>query len=481
MNFRFGAVALLGISFTLAGCAGGGPSAGASPAPSFIDLDNLPQWVMDLPEGVTPRENSHTQQASLYLFQAQQSQNPEQATTRYRSALDAAQAGIEADPENAQSYLQAGDALIGLGDYTEGAAMLDRAEEIFPRYVVETAVIRERGWVELYQEAATAYDMGNQAEALRLFETAHGLYQWRPEVAIRLAGLYAEVGRSAESAAMFQETIRIIDSPQAAEMDDDLRESWVELRDISLSNRAQILFQMGDHEAAAEAFGAIYAEDPDNLQALASQAASYMSAGNHARAQEIYDRLMALPGLSARDYFIVGVGLYESEQYEQAAAAFGESAARVPLHRETIFLQAQSLVLAEDWEGVVEVTERLLEIETHNTFVYRFRARAMVELERQAEAMEFLERYENLPFEVDGLRLQGIEGGYALTGMVFNRTQAEGTEVRLRIHFYDVNGGEVGSEVATISLGPISEDEGATFQVNLATGADVFGYRYEVL
>lgn len=481
MNFRVGAAALLGISFALTGCAGGGASSGSAPTPSFIDVDNLPAWVQALPDGTPPIDNAHTQQTALYLLQASQAQNPEQAQTRFRSALDAALAGIEAEPENAQSYLQAGEAYIGLKEYQEGIRMLERAEELYPRYALESAVIREGAWVDLYQEGSEAYDAGNVPETVRLFEIAHDIYQWRPEAAIRLAGLYAETGRLEDSARMFGETVEIINSPQAADMDQELRDSWVELEELALANRAQVLYQLGDFEGAAEAFGAVYEFDSENLTALSNQAIAYIQGGMHDRAQAVYDRLLALPGLSARDYFLVGMGLYESDQFVRAAEAFAQSEAIVPQHRESLFLQAQALVLAEEWDKVLEVTERLLEIETHNTFVFRFRARALVEQERQSEAMEYLEYYEDLPFEVDGLRLQPLDDGYALTGLVFNRGQPEGTEIRLRVHFYSVSGESVGSEDVTVRLGPISDEEGAAFQVNLTSSADVFGYRYQVL
>jgi len=67
-------------------------------------------------EGVTPRDNMFTRTAALALSQAMQNADPGERQSRYEEALQAAMDGIANDPNNPQSYRQAGEAFVGLND-----------------------------------------------------------------------------------------------------------------------------------------------------------------------------------------------------------------------------------------------------------------------------------------------------------------------------------------------------------------------------
>ncbi len=479
MTFRSGTLATLAFTFALAGCGGAGAGAADGPAPQSYDPDDLPAWVQALPEGSPPVDNTHTQQASIYLLQAASAGSDEQRETRLRSALETAREGIAAAPENAQSYLQAGEALLGLREYEEGAAMLDRAESIYPRYVIETDPIREEIWIELYNEAVGSLEAGDSQGALRLFGSAHTVYQARPEAMIQAASLLSEMGRNDEAMDYFREAAGVVMTDRAAEVDAEMRASWVELRGIALFNLAQLLFQAERFDEAAAAYATVLEDDPENLMALSNMAIAYVSAGDVERARQIYERLLSQPNLTAREYYIIGVGLYQSEIFDEAARAFAASVELVPNHRDAVFNYTQSLFLQQDWEGLLAATERLLEVDTHNSFAFRYRAQALVNLERQQEAVQVLEVFQELPFELDMMQLAQIPDGVALVGQAFNLTQPVGTEVSIRIHFYTVTGELAGSADTTVRLGEV--EEGIVFQADLQTTADVFGFRAEVL
>jgi tetratricopeptide (TPR) repeat protein len=478
MNFRTGAASLLGLAIILGGCAAGG-GGGGGVAPQTFDEEDLPAWVLALPEGDEPRDNEHTEEAFLALFQAGQTADPARIEEFAREALAAAQAGMNEDPENAQSYFQAGSAYLFLDDFESAGQMFDRAEEIYPRYVLETEFLRESSWIDEYN-LAVEYLMSEPAGAVPHLERAHQIYQGRPEAMLQLAAIYAEDGRTDQAIDLYGQSIDLIRGPRAQDVDDEeILAMWNESLEVALFNRGQLLFMAGRFDEAAEVYEDIVEMFPDDLMALSSLAAALVSAGETDRASALYDEILNRPDLDARDYFTIGLGFYEANDLVQAARAFEEAHARVPQDRETLSNLTHTLYSAENWEGLLDVARRYLEVDTHTENAFRYLIQALVQLDQQTAAVEVLEELEALPFDVDGLQMAFIDGGVAVAGQVTKRLEDASSSVRLRVHFYDVNGGTAGSEDLTVTLGEVQQP--VIFQADLATNADVVGYRYEVL
>ncbi len=479
MSFRFGAVGALVVALALGGCAsaGNGPGADGALSGDFSE-DDLPQWMQDLPEGEPPEDNEYTDEATLLLFQAM-SADGEDAVAFYEQALAAAEEGIEADPENAQSYFQAGEALLGMGELRRAGEMLDRAEELYPRYQIETEFMREEAWLEAFNRGAEYYQDGDAQAALPHFEDAHAIYQGRPEAMLNLAEIYSNEGRMEEAAELYGMSVDVMTGPRAQDMDEEFLENWEDFLEVALFNRAQILFQLERYAEAAEVYEAILADDPENLMAISNLAVAYVASGEGARAREIYDDLLNRPGLDSQDYFSIGVGLYQTEEFEQAARAFREAVDLVPEHRDALFNYAQSLYLADQFEELIEAAEMLIELDPYNETAYRFLAQSLVQMDRQEEAVDKLETMEALPYFIDALELAGMDGGAAVVGQVINQNADEGSSVNLRVHFYTADGTEVGTSDVSVDLG--AAEEAVQFQADLATGERVVAFRYEVL
>jgi tetratricopeptide (TPR) repeat protein len=479
MNFRRATAGLLGlvVTLTLAACgaAGNGPD---EITPQGWDEEDLPQWIRDLPEGTEPRDDEHTQEATLYLLQAQ-GREGDQARDFYQRALASAESAIERDPENPQGYLLAGEAHMGLGNLNEAADLFDRAEEIYPRYILETEVIREQSWIEHYNEGADALQAENHDEAVVHFEMAHRIYQGRPDAMLQLARLYTERDRTPDAIELYRQAIDLIEGPRSEDLDEELVPVWEEGIVIARFNMAQLLFQQERYLEAAEMYEAVLAQDPDDLMALSNVAISYAAAGESERALAVYDDLLGRPDLDARDYFLIGIGLYQVDEFSQAARAFGRALETVPGHRDAHFNRVQSLFLAEEWEALVEAGEELLEVDTHNRPAHQFLAQGLVRLGQEHEAVAIMERSEDLPFEVSELQSQRTPQGVAVLGQVVNRSMAPGTTVRFRVFIYSVSGEEAGRTEATVTLGEVEEP--VMLQAEFRTGADILGFRYEVI
>lgn len=480
MNFRritagfFGLVVLA----ALAACGGPGTNGPEGLAPQDWDEEDLPQWIRDLPEGTEPREDEHTQEAILHMLRAQGREGDELEEILHQ-ALEAAEAAIEADPENPQGYFLAGEIHMGLGNLEEAAEMFDRAEEIYPRYVLETEAIREQAWIDEYNEGIEFVQEGDLQGALEYFERAHMIYQGRPDAMIQLASIYTEMDRRDEAIDLYRQASELIQGPRREGMDEEILEAWEEHLLIARFNRAQLLFEAERYLEAAELFEEVLADDPDDMTALTNMAVALTAAGEDERARELFDDLLARPDLGARDYYAVGVGLYQADEFGEAARAFAQTLEVIPGHRDALFNRVQSLFLAEQWEEVIEAGDLLLELDSHNRAAHQFVAQGLVRLGEEHEAVRIMERMEDLPFEVDGLQMEATRNGVAVLGHVVNMNMQPGRDVQLRIHFYTVEGAEAGTTDVTVTLGDTGE--AVAFQADLRTGEEIFGFRYEVL
>jgi tetratricopeptide (TPR) repeat protein len=478
MNFRVGTALVLGIAVLAGGCASSGES--RAPESSLISYegDELPDWVQALPEGTPPTDNDHTTQASLYLLQAPGSSSDEQRIERYNEALGHAQAGIEAAPGNPQSYLQAGEALLGLDRLEEAMEMFDRAEEIYPRYIAETIGYREQAWIDEYNVGVEHLQAGDVEAAIGQFERANVAYQNRPEAFLNLGATYAQVGRYEDSAEAFGQVIEVVEGPWLDRVDEETRASWLEMAEPARTNRAQLLIRLERYEEAAEMYAMLIETDPENLDYLTAYASALVASGQGESASDLFDELLNREGLEAADYFTIGVGLYQVEEFEGAAEAFRRTYAVVPNHRDAAFNLAQTLYLIEAWEELDPVSEKLLEIDELNELAYRFRANALLQLGREEQAMEVYTTGEDLPIVMDELALQPSGSDIVLGGQLSNFGAPAGTEVRLVFTFYDDTGMEIGTDDATVRFE--AEGEARPFQVNVPEGA-FFGYSYRVI
>ena len=469
MNVRIRAAYILGLSVFLGACASaGGPAAEAVLSPPPVAADE-PDWVLALPEGTPPTDTDETGRAALFLAQGQ-----------YETALEAAQAGIAADPMNAQAHLAAGEAYIELDNYAAADAALTRAEEIYPRFALDVQFLRETEWIEHFNSAVEVMSTG-EAAAMAALERAHSIYRGRPEAMVQLGALYAGNDRPEEALEMFGLSVELLEGPIAERTDDPaVLETYAENLEVSLFNIGQISFQLGRYDESAEAYRLLSEADPTNMQVRAAYGSALVSGGRGAEASAIYDELLSRPGLGAMDYNAIAVGAYNGDLFIQAAQAFGLAYRELPQSRDFIYNQAQSLYLAEsDYEQLVEVSTQLIETDTHNRTARQFLVQGLARLERMEQASTALDELEALPFDISELQLVPADGGYAIPGLATNRTAEPGSAARIRFRIYDADGMEVGSQDLSITLDEV--ELGLEFRAEFATMAAVVAYNYEVL
>ena len=494
MNIRLGALGGVAMAFLVGGCAGG--AAPGAVAPQAVADEDLPDWVLALPEGEVSRDNDHTGTAALFLAQG-----------AYDQALESAQAGMQFDPTNPQSFLQAAQAYIGLGDLMAADEMFAQVEVLSPRSVLEVNFYRETEWIEGFNAAVAAMQGGDTAGALAAFERAHTIYRGRPEAMVQLGALYQQEGRLDDALALFTEAVDLIEGPVGQrEEDPETIATNAENLAASRFNQGQLLFELERYAEASEVYGIIVQEAPDDLMAYSNYGAALVSAGESDRASEVYAELLDRPGLTALDYNSIAVGAYNGDLFLQAADAFGRASQAFPENRDFLFNQTQSLYLqvqalgdrAEELAGgpeaelaeveteladvasmLVDVATGLVESDSYNRTAYQFLLQGLVRLERQEEAADVADRFTGLPFDIGGFQLTPVEGGYVLPFIVTNRTAAPGATVDLRIQLYDQNRAVAGTQDISIMLE--EADVALETQAEFPTDAAVVGYNYEIL
>lgn len=487
MKARTGLAFLAGLALIAGGCASSGTSGGGSTVGEDLVIGGR-----SLAEGVRPRDNANTRTAQLYLSQAQASDDPAVRQERFQQALESAQQGLEADPENPLSWFQAGEAYIGLGDYVEADRHLARAEELHPRYYLEIAPVREQAWVDAFNASIGYSNNRDYPGAIRELERANLIFKERPEAMLNLGNLYSVTNDHDNAIRAYREAIEVIRGPMAEEQDPETLEGWRENEGIAVYNVAQLLVQAGRNEEAVVAFREILASDPNNVTVASNLGAALSALGREEEAQQIFNDLLARTDLTARDFLFAGIGLFQGNDYVGAARAFQRSTELNPNSRDATFNLAQAAYLAASeaeegsevagqmWPVLVDAGRRLVELDPANENAFRLYAQGLIRTNDEQEAVRLLEMMEALTFEVLNTQLQPVAGGGAvLTGEVVNRSLAAGSSVRLNFSFSSDTGQILGTREVQVRLG--AEGEAVPFEVEFDSSSEVNGYRYSVM
>jgi tetratricopeptide (TPR) repeat protein len=485
MKLRIGLVLAGSLAFVAGGCASGGgsaePAADRTPTPG----------AETLAQGERPRENQYTREAAGHIEQADAAATPDEAQTHFQAAVTATETALAEDPRNPLPWYQQGMAYVGLGDYAMADSALSMAEELRPVYLIETEGVRERAWISLYQEAAPLVNSGDLEGAVALFEHANEIYQGRPEVMITLGQIYLQLERPDDAISNLQAAQAIIDSDRVEEMDSATAADWREQGEQIPTLIAQAHMESGDYGAAASAIRGLLAEDPENPTYLRNLASLYVQLEQPDSARAMFERILARPGLSSVDYYQVGVGYYQMEDWGAAAQAFQQAAEASPRDRDAIEMWARSLQLGlppagdtetaspADLQALSSAAERWIELDPNNRNAYLMLAQAANRLGEGERAGQLVQQIEDLEVLVANIQFQRYrEGGGIVTGSFENVSLDPGTPITMTVTFYDANGAEVGTESVTVNAP--AQGATASFQVDFNSEQAAAGYGYEL-
>lgn len=467
----------MALGAALGGCASGGGGGGdtttaAGPTGSGANL---------LTQGARPRETDNTDAAEEALEAAQEAldaQNTAVAQAQFQAAMQASQAAITEDPSNPLAYRLAGVSALGLEDYTQAAEHLNRAVELRPVYDLELAPLRENAYIDLFAEAIPLLQAQQFTEAAEALEQANAIFSQRPEAAITLAQIYAQERQHDQAIEKIDQVREFLSSERMAEVDSATAAGWRQDAGDLLLMRGQVLADAGRFEEAVATYREVSAEDPNNIAVQQDIAAILMTMGREQEAIAEYERLLARPGLTAQDYYRIGVGFYNNEDYTRAAQAFERAAQNSPRDRDALEMWARSLHLDSAYTAVPPVAERWLELDPSSQIALSVYAQATNNAGDAQRAAEIMRRVEQLIVTVDDLEMRRGGNTAVVNGSVANRSLTPGDRVTLRFTFYNTEGQALGTATHQATLAGVGEKQ--VFQVEYTAAQPVAGYSYEV-
>jgi tetratricopeptide (TPR) repeat protein len=473
MKIRYGLVLAMAIGLGLVGCASGGGGGGTGSG----GISNITGSGEVMGAGENPRDTDNTRAAEDALGQAEEATDPAQATALYQQALRSAEAAIAEDPTNPLAYRLAGTAAIGAEQYESAGEYLDRAVELRPLYEFDLVGVREQAWIDLYQEATPFLQSGDYAAAAEYFEGADAIYRGRPEAMVTLGQIYAQQRQHDLAIENIDNALAFLDSDAMQQVDEETAASWREQIGELPYLRAQVLADAGRFEEAVGTYRELSAASPNDLELKRGLAAILMEMGEQDEAFAIYEEMLGMQGLSAPEYYSIGVGFYQGSDYERAVRAFGQAAEASVNDRDAIEMWARSLQLDSAYAEVPPVAERWIELDPNSQNAYLILAQSQNQLGNQAATQEAVQAVEALEVAVNDLTLRREPGGGAtVTGSVVNKTLSQGAQVTLDFTFYDPAGTPIGSETQTVSVG--AADMAQVFTVEFDSTQEVAGYGY---
>jgi tetratricopeptide (TPR) repeat protein len=488
MRSRFRIVLASALAIVSGACAAatstGGTGGGAGPVAS------------DLPQGEQPVENAQTREADRQLGLAMLASG-EAAEANFRAALAATEQAIATDPRNPLPWKQAGDAYVGLGDYERADSVLDEAESLRPIYKLEIDVVREQAWIALYNEGADVYNTGDLEEAAEIWGSANTIYDQRPEIMLFLGQVQMELGRHDEAADNLRNALSIIQSDRINEMDSATAESWrTQLEPDIPPLLAQALMNAERYEEAVGTLRPLVDADPSNAAYVRSLANLYAQLGQTDSARVVFQRMEATAGanLTPFDYFVIGTGYYDMDEFMSAANSFGSALRIAPRDRDAAEWRTRALfdLVQEQEEAgatpdpshvrmLVEAAEAWAELDPNSQTAHTILAQALNKGgEADDRVVEVIETLETLPFYIENLALRrGRPGGGMVSGDLRNVSMEAGQTVAVRFTFYGADGSMIGSQVATVRLPP--QQASGLLEVDFQSAEEVHGYTYEVM
>jgi tetratricopeptide (TPR) repeat protein len=426
-----------------------------------------------------PRETDNTEDADDALEDGDDADDEAERQMHFQEALGYAEAEIAENPNNPLGHRLAALAALALEQYSVAGGHFDEATELYPLYEIEDAPMRENTWITLYQEASPLIDTGDYEGAAAIFSNAHAIYQGRPEIMITLAQIYASLEELDLAIEFVDEVNDFWASDAAAAADEESLAGWQAQAASLPALKAQVFTAAGRFEEAAEAYQALRESDPSNIEYTLDLATILMNLGNSADALELYEELLSSPGVSGPDYYAIGVGFYNVDDFGNAVRGFSGAVEQNARDRDALEMWARSLQLDSLFAEVPAVAQRWVELDPYSQSGWAILAQtanASGDTETTQTAMTAIQ---GLEVSVDQLEMQRFGGGGGIVGGMFvNKTLDAGASVTLEFTFYGTGGDAVGSASTTIGAG--EPDTPQLFELQFDSTERVGGYSYEL-
>ena len=396
------------------------------------------------------KDTKYTKDADKFLALAMTRSDPADRANYYRQALAALAEGFTREANNAKIWYTAGQAHVGLSNYVAADSCFDKAVQLHPDISSDIEAEREAGWMAAFEQGVALMDEEKHDEALTMLQSAEVLYDKRPEALLNIGSIHANRGNNDLAEEAFRKAAAAAQGELYEKLDSASQANWKSYVEMATLNIAQM------------------------------------------RGQE-------------------GVGHFETEDYEAAAAAFKSAMEVNPYSRDYLFNYVQAKYakasdleaqLTEDSTKLAVLTPELVSLytelqaeipkvrvydPTNENLVY-IQARA---LRREGElkgdttanvrTLRLLEEIDAVPVEVTELTIGTDQGTATVAGKVRNKKLAEGSPVTVRVTLLGYKGDTIGQMTVTVNAGAAGEEAtSVSFEQTATITGSVAGWKYEV-
>jgi len=389
---------------------------------------------------------------------------PEQETQAFMAALEALQPELESD--NAVVQLLATQIYLGLERFDDAMAAIQRFEELTPpACLVHGESMRQNGWVRLYNRGIQAYNEGDSEAALASFamasEFSHDLRSFN-----NAALLHMEAGDNAAAVETYQ-----------AALAGDLTDADPAQVQTAIKGLGDLLVAEGRAEEAITAYSDYLAQYPDDVVIRIRYALALSDAGRADEAAGIFEEVLSRDDLTPQQWVEVGVGLYNSSDFENAAMAFGEAREANPYNKEAMENYVNASVQAGQPEPVLPLADTLVQWYPYDEANYQLLASALAKANMDDRAMLVIGQEESNEIVFHFVQMApAAEGSYVVRGSLEAREGVTGS-VAIPFEFLDAGGQVVASETLTVEAPAAGQTQ--SFRLEVSPGVPVAGFRYQ--
>jgi len=388
--------------------------------------------------------------ATTYLKGAMEESDPanreQLLTDAYRNLVEA----VDTDQaENPAVWYFLGRYYVTMNDGFGADSAFARVEPVLPECQQDIDYYRQIVYVRSVNNGIDSLQNFANDGAKDEFRSAGAVWKASNVPAFYLASVFGEEGEIDSALYYFNEVARIGEADTA----------HLDNYHTSIENIA-ILYQMlEDWDSTVVWYKKTRELDPTNNEALLGIAEAYSYMGDMENAALFFDSVLARSAeMSDLDLMNAGVKLFNSNEFDRAAAAFESGLEKNPNHRDGLFNLANTyLAIADDQSrpqaertqalrDMDRTTHRLIEVDPHSREAYRILAAAHQMQGMEDSTAAVMDEMESLDFEVVVDLARPESGAYLVAGRLNNLRESQITFPTVTFEFLDAAGNVIATD-----------------------------------
>lgn len=368
--------------------------------------------------------------------------------------------GSDLDSDNPVVPLLGAQIQMGLGNFREAVAFLDRYDATAsPECLMHGDAQRYNGWVRLYNQGVTAYGAAENQAALDAFMLAN---DFKPDLRTysNAALLQSQMGDNAGAIETYQAAL-------AADIPDADAES---LRG-TVRGLGDMLAAEGRADEAIQTYDDHLARYPDDFEIEIAKAGVLDDQGQTEESAAIYAAIRERTDLTYQQRLAVGVGLYNAQNFADAADEFGKAREGNPYNKEAMENYVNASIQSGRPGPVIALADTLTQWYPYDAMAHQLHFQALGRADMNERAMEVMGEEQELPLSFTFAQMAAAADGWYRVQVAFTNRTASGT-LRITFGFVDA-GGQIASEhTQTFEAGS------GSFSFEIQSDVPLAGFRY---